>query len=64
LAAAPWLGSQTPERTLTSTDVLAYLRAVPAAAVPRVVVLDNAGIPTSKPVKAERRALSREGIYL
>jgi transposase len=34
------------------------------AAVPRVVVLDNAGIHTSKHVKAERKALSREGIYL
>jgi transposase len=32
--------------------------------VPRVVVLDNAGIHTSKQVKAERKALSRQGIYL
>jgi transposase len=52
------------ERTLTSEDVLAYLRALPQAPVPRVVVLDNAGIPTSKRVKAERKALSRAGIYL
>jgi len=64
LAAEPWLGSCALERTLTSEDVLAYLRALPAAAVPRVVVLDNAGIHTSKRVKAERKALSREGIYL
>ncbi len=64
LVAQPWLGSRALERTLTSDDVLAYLRSLPAAAVPRVVVLDNAGIPTSKQVKAERRALSREGIYL
>src|SRR5262245_55807066 len=64
LAAEPWLGSQALERTLTSGDVLAYLRALPAAAVPRVVVLDNAGLHTSKQVKAERKALSREGSYL
>jgi transposase len=64
LAAEPWLGSCAMERTLTSTSVLAYLRALPAAEVPRVVVLDNAGIHTSKQIKAERKALSREGIYL
>jgi transposase len=64
LAAEPWLGNCALERTLTSTDVLAYLRTLPTAAVPRVVVLDNAGIHTSKQVKAERKALSREGIYL
>jgi putative transposase len=64
LAAEPWLGSRALERTLTSDDVLAYLRSLPAAVVPRVVVLDNAGIHTSKQVKAERKALSREGIYL
>ena len=64
LAAEPWLGSRALERTLTSDDVLAYLRDLPAAAVPRVVVLDNAGIHTSKQVKAERKGLSREGIYL
>jgi transposase len=64
LAAEPWLGSQALERTLTSADVLAYLRSLPAAVVPRVVVLDNAGIHTSKQVKAERQALRREGIYL
>ena len=64
LAAEPWLGSRALERTLTSDDVLAYLRSIPPAAVPRVVVLDNAGIHTSKQVKAERKALSREGISL
>jgi transposase len=63
-ARRPWLGSCALERTLTSADVLTYLRSLPAAAVPRVVVLDNAGIHTSKQVKAERPALSREGIYL
>ena len=53
------------ERTLTSDDLLAYLRdRLPAACVPRVVVLDNAGIHTSKAVKAARPGLARLGIYL
>lgn len=64
LAAEPWLGSCALERTLTSEDVLAYWRSLPAAVVPRVVVLDNAGIHTGKLVKAQREALSRAGIYL
>ena len=53
------------ERKLTSDDLLAYLRdRLPAADVPRVVVLDNAGIHTSKAVKAARPALARLGVYL
>lgn len=53
------------ERTLTSDDLLAYLRnRLPAADVPRVVVLDNAGIHTSKVVKAARPGLAKAGIYL
>jgi transposase len=53
------------ERTLTSDDLLAYLRErLPAADVPRVVVLDNAAIHTSKAVKAARPALAKLGIYL
>jgi transposase len=53
------------ERTLTSDDLLAYLRdRLPAARVPRVVVLDNAGIHTSKVVKAARPGLAKLGIYL
>lgn len=64
LAAEPWLGRRAEERTLTSDDVLEYLRSLPAASVPRVVVLDNAPIHTSRRMKAERRALSRERIYL
>jgi transposase len=63
-ALEPWLGSQAFERTLTSDDLLAYLRSWPAAAVPRVVVLDNASIHTSKAFKAHRQELSRQGIYL
>jgi putative transposase len=61
---APWLGSQAFERTLKSEDLLAYLRALPAVAVPRVVVLDNASLHVSKAVKAERRELAGRGIYL
>src|SRR5262249_2719090 len=53
------------ERTRTSDDLLAYLRTrLPAADVPRVVVLDNAGIHTSKVVKAARPGLAKLGIYL
>jgi len=63
-AAEPWLGVQAFERTLTSEDLLAYLRSLPPAAVPRVVVLDNASIHVSKAFKARRKELSRRGIYL
>jgi transposase len=53
------------ERTLTSDDLLAYLRdRLPAAAVPRVVALDNAGIHTSKVVKAARPGRAKLGIFL
>ena len=53
------------ERTLTSDDLLTYLRdRLPGATVPRVVVLDNAGIHTSKVVKAARPGLTELGIYL
>ena len=62
---APWLDAVPFERTLTSDDLLAYLRdRLPAADVPRVVVLDNAGIHTSKVVKAARPGLAKRGIYL
>ena len=60
----PWLGWQAFERTLTSDDLLAYLRALPAADVPRVVVLDNASIHISKAFRAQRRSLAGLGIYL
>jgi transposase len=60
----PWLGSQAFERTLTSDDLIAYLRSLPVSAVPRVVVLDNASLHVSKVVKAQRRALAQRGIYL
>jgi transposase len=64
-APAPALDAVPFERTLTSDDLLAYLRdRLPAADVPRVVVLDNAGIHTSRAVKAARPALAKRGIYL
>lgn len=52
------------ERTLTSDDLLECPRALPASNVPRVVVLDNAGMPTSKAFKANRKELARQRIYL
>jgi putative transposase len=61
---APWLGVRAFERTLTSDDLIAYLRSLPGSVVPRVVVLDNAGLHVSKVVKSERRALAGRGIYL
>ena len=64
LGPAPWLGAQAFERTLTSDDLLAYLRALPWSAKPRVVVLDNASLHVSKVVKAARPGLARLGIYL
>ena len=64
LAPTPWLGATTFERTLTSDDLLAYLRSLPSASVPRVVVLDNAGLHIGKVIKAARPGLAKLGIYL
>jgi len=61
---APRLRATAFERTLTSDDLLEYLRGLPAASVPRVVVLDNAGLHISKAVKAQRKGLARQGIFL
>jgi transposase len=62
---APWLGAQPFERTLTSEDLLAYLKErLPGAAVPRVVVLDNASLHVSRVTKSARPALAKLGIYL
>jgi transposase len=61
----PWLDAQAFERTLTSDDLIAYLKGrLPAAAVPRVVVLDNASLHISKVTKAARPGLAKLGIYL
>ena len=61
---APRLAAAAFERTLTSDDLLECLRALPSARVPRVVVLDNAGMHTSKAFKARRAELARQGVYL
>jgi putative transposase len=64
-AAAPGLDAAPFERTLTSDDLLAYLRErLPGADVPRVVVLDNASLHVSRVVKAARPALAKLGVYL
>jgi transposase len=60
-----WLDAVAFERTLTSDDLITYLRErLPAAAVPRVVVLDNASLHVSKVTKAARPGLAKLGIYL
>jgi transposase len=63
-APEPWLDALPFERTLTSDDRIAYLKALPAADVPRVVVLDNASLHISKATRAARPGLARLGIYL
>ena len=61
---APWLDALAFERTLTSDDLIAYLKALPSAKEPRVVVLDNASLHVSKVTKAARPGLAKLGIYL
>ncbi len=63
-APEPGLGVQAFERIWTSDDLLAYPRSLPVSAVPRVVVLDNAGLHVSEAVRAERPALPGRGIDL
>jgi transposase len=63
-ASVPLLEARPFERTLTSEDLIGYLKDLPTAGVPRVVVLDNAGIHTSKVMKAARPGLAKLGIYL
>ena len=64
LGPAPWLDAVPFERTLTSDDLLAYLRSLPPATVPRVVVLDNASLHISKVTKAARPGLAKLGVFL
>ncbi len=64
LATAPWLDAVPFERTPTSDDLLAYLRSLPQAVVPRVVVLDNASLHASKVAKAARPGLAKVGVFL
>jgi putative transposase len=63
-APVPGLDARPFERTLTSDDLIAYLKDLPHVGIPRVVVLDNAGIHTSKLMKAARPDLAKLGIYL
>jgi len=60
----PRLDVFTAERTWRGHDFLAFLRALPWAPVPRVVVLDNGPLHTSGLARAARPELAREGIYL
>jgi transposase len=60
----PRLDVFTAERTWNSHDLIGFLRALPWSKVPRVVVLDNASFHTSKVVRAARKRLADEGIYL
>jgi transposase len=51
-------------RTLSSDDVIALLKTLPSSKHPRVVVLDNAGIHTSRAVQQALPALARAGLSL
>lgn len=51
-------------RTWDSYDLLGFLGALPRAKVPRVVVLDNASLHTSRIVRRARAGLAAAGIYL
>jgi putative transposase len=60
----PRLDVFTAERTWTAHDLLGFLGALPWSKVPRVVVLDNAGLHTGRVVRAARAGLARRGISL
>jgi transposase len=61
---SPRLDVFTAERTWNSHDLIGFLKALPWSRGPRVVVLDNAGLHTSKVIRQVRRELSSRGIYL
>lgn len=61
---SPRLEVFTAERTWDAYDVLGFLRALPWSKAPRVVVLDNASVHTSKVIRRARRDLAASGIYL
>lgn len=56
-----WMPSR---RHLDADDLLHFLRELPPASVPTVVVLDNAGFHRGHVVRAARADLWRRGIYL
>jgi transposase len=61
---SPRLEVFTAERTWDSYDLLGFLKALPWSKAPRVVVLDNASIHTSKIIRQARHRLASSGIYL
>jgi transposase len=61
---SPRLDVFTAERTWNSHDLIGFLKALPWSKAPRVVVLDNAGLHTSRVIRQARRALATAGIYL
>jgi hypothetical protein len=63
-AGAAELHWMTSRRHLDSGDLLHFLRALPPAPVPTVVVLDSAGLHRSKEVRAARAELRTRRIYL
>jgi transposase len=60
----PRLDVSTAERTWEAYDLPAFLRALPWADVPRVVVLDNGPLHTGRIVREARRDLTGKGIFL
>ncbi len=60
---SPRLEGFTAERTWDSYDLPGFLMALPRAGVPRVVVLDNTSVHTSRVIRGAR-AGSAAGIYL
>jgi putative transposase len=61
---SPRLAVFTAERTWDSYDLLGFLRALPPSGVPRVVVLDNASLHTSRVIRGARAGLAAAGIDL
>lgn len=60
----PALHWRTRRTSITATDVVAFLQALPKPEQPMIVVLDNAGIHRSTMVQEAKPALWRRGIYL
>jgi putative transposase len=60
---SPRLEVATAERTWVAEDLIGFLKSLPWAKCPRVVVLDNAGVHT-KAARLARRELIGLGIYL
>jgi transposase len=61
---SPRLEVFTAERTWDAYDLLGFLGALPRSRVPRVVVLDNAGLHTGGVIRAARPGLARRGLFL